>query len=262
MGVCNLWATVEFNPSHIARKLAGQVGGLCPWDSAQAFCVLLLEALRGVAPARAHPHDIKVVGLHLARDFCVEDASAWVAAAMGTTPAWSRGQAMFVGPKRKPETMQSGSKTTRVVLYDKRTQAPSAWSEVYGLRWEDQLAGSETLTRLGMGTVGALTKTSLAFATARLWRQSKLGEVVKTPALSRVLAGSGLPPALARDLLGWLTARVDGLPLDDDLSAEQVAEYAQRARSVGVAVSRRNVVVTVNPRRLDLVTGAEICHEP
>ncbi len=149
-----------------------------------------------------------------------------------------------------------------MVLYDKCAQAPNAWSEVYGLRWEDQLVGRGTLSRLGLGTVGALTNTSLAFATARLWRQSKLGEVVKTPALSRVVASSGLPPPLARDLLGWLTARADGLPVDDDLSPARFSEYANRAHSVGVAVSRRDVVVTVNPRRLDLVTGAEICHEP
>lgn len=177
------------------------------------------RALRGVAPASADPHDIKVVGLHLARDFCVDDPSAWVVAAMGTTPAWSRRQAMFVGRKRQPETMQSGSKSTRVVLYDKYAQAPNAWSEVYRLRWEDQLVEGKTLSRLGLGTVGSLTSTSLAFATARLWRQSKLGEVVKTPALPRVVATSNLSRGEARDLLGWLTARASGLQLDDDLSA-------------------------------------------
>ncbi len=263
IGMSDLWATVEFNPSHIARKLAGQVGGLCPWDSAQAFCVLLLEALRGVAPARADPHDVKVVGLHLARDFRVDDPSAWVAAAMGSTPAWSRGQAMYVGRDRKPETMLSGSQSTRVVLYDKCAQAPNAWSEVYGLRWEDQLVGRGTLSRLGLGTVGALTSTSLAFATARLWRQSRLGEVVKTPALPRVVATSNLPPAQARDLLGWLTARDSDLPLDDDLSAAQLAEYVKRASTLGVAVSRRGVTVNAEPRRLDLVSGCETTyHQP
>ncbi len=117
------------------------------------------------------------------------------------------------------------------------------------------------MSRLGLGTVGKLTASCLALATARLWRQSKLGEVVKTPTLSRIVAGSTLPPAPARDLLGWLTARADGLPLDDDLPAAQLAEYVNRASTLGVAVSRRGVMVNAEPRRLDLVSGCETCHE-
>jgi hypothetical protein len=258
-GLTGLWASLEFNPSHAARGLAGTSGGLCPWNSAQALCVMALEALRPVAPlGEGSPHDVKVSVLHLARDFVVEDAAAWIAASNGTTPAWSRSQAIYFGPEQAPETMTTGSKSVRVILYDKHAQAGTPWSAVHRLRWESQISDPKRLRSLGLGTVGGLHPEALAFATARLWRHSRLGTVVKTPSAAHAVARGGLPAATARDLLGWLTARGEGLRLEDDLSTEDVRAYHDLAAQAGIHVGRSTVSVTRHGRNLDLAGGLEV----
>lgn len=260
LGQADYWATVEFNPAVFMRNMKGQDGGLCPWSYVKIICELTLYGVEHIAAPLVAYDDIEVVALHLARDFAVDDAGAWVTASVGTRPAWSRGQAVYFSADRQPQTMRTGSKTCRVLLYDKHAETPGAWASAHPLRWEDQVTGNKALTRLGLGTLADLTPSALALATAKLWRQSRLGGVRKPRSLTRLVAASGASSAEQRDLLGWVVARADGVRLEADMSSPMLRDYRRRAETLGIRVHRRlasGVTIVADPSELNLIRGRE-----
>lgn len=246
LGGVRMWASVEFNPAHVAQEQAGEPRALCPWEATQAICRRVVALVADVAPALPGP--IALAGLHLTRDFVVDDASRWVAAVIGTRPAWSREQAVYVGDTGEAETVVSGSKSRRVVVYVKSPKI---------LRWESQVTTAKALGRLELLSVDDLVPEALAQATVDLWRHSRLWAVRMRPRLIDLVTAERAKDDV-REFYGWLASSAEGLPLDHGLTSRRRQALKARAASLGIEVTARAVRVKQPGYRLELVSGTEV----
>lgn len=249
-----LTVTVEFNPS---RSLPGE--GLCPLSWTEPLVRQGFDALQDRLPCAVPASEVVLTRIDLARDFAVERTARWLDAGLGTRAAHARKQAGYFGRGDGClQTVVSQTSSMRFNLYDKLKQAPSEHSRQNPLRWEAQVTDMKALRKLGVGSLDRLSSQHLSRAMARLWIQSRTGEVVCRPSVGEVVRGSDLPPHDKRAVAVWLLDSQEQLGLHDDLTRRDVQVLRRRARELGIHTRAGHVEVRTGLERLDLLLGAPV----
>jgi hypothetical protein len=242
------WMTVQFNP---ARAADASGAALCTLAATKPVAEHFLHAVDALFPS-AEPLDrVRISGLHLTRDFAVDDPAAHLESMRGVRPRHAREQFGYFGDGTGAlETVGAAVNGVRFSVYDKATQKPSAWSAVHNLRWEAQLKDGPAVKRHGLDKIDRLTPERLAKRMAVLWLKSRSGEAVQRRAGIHVIAAADLDVVTKRELALYMVAEDNGVELHPDLSRRQRKALKDRLLAVGVQDGRATAGVV-----LDLLAG-------